>query len=161
LTFGPVAGDQFRFSYKSGGGFDPSPVFIMTTGTAEVTAVFGMPSVDFPDGRGGDVVFGPRSFPGFASVPKATAALDDATPSLIGLSYSVGKNIFYGYALFDGANFEEYGFQTTPNTAIDASAAIASAVPEPSTWAMMILGFSGVGFLAYRKKRNGSSFRFA
>lgn len=26
-------------------------------------------------------------------------------------------------------------------------------VPEPSTWAMMILGFFGVGFLAYRRKR--------
>ena len=26
------------------------------------------------------------------------------------------------------------------------------AVPEPSTWAMMILGFIGVGFLAYRRK---------
>ncbi len=25
-------------------------------------------------------------------------------------------------------------------------------VPEPSTWAMMILGFCGVGFLAYRRK---------
>lgn len=27
-----------------------------------------------------------------------------------------------------------------------------SAVPEPSTWAMMILGFAGVGFLAYRRR---------
>lgn len=27
-----------------------------------------------------------------------------------------------------------------------------SAVPEPSTWAMMILGFAGVGFMAYRRK---------
>jgi hypothetical protein len=27
-----------------------------------------------------------------------------------------------------------------------------SAVPEPATWAMMILGFLGVGFLAYRRK---------
>lgn len=26
------------------------------------------------------------------------------------------------------------------------------AVPEPSTWAMMILGFCGLGFLAYRRK---------
>ena len=25
-------------------------------------------------------------------------------------------------------------------------------VPEPSTWAMMILGFAGVGFMAYRRK---------
>jgi hypothetical protein len=30
--------------------------------------------------------------------------------------------------------------------------AVASAVPEPSTWAMMILGFAGVGFMAYRRK---------
>jgi hypothetical protein len=27
-----------------------------------------------------------------------------------------------------------------------------SGVPEPSTWAMMILGFAGVGFMAYRRK---------
>jgi PEP-CTERM motif len=25
-------------------------------------------------------------------------------------------------------------------------------VPEPSTWAMMILGFAGIGFMAYRRK---------
>jgi uncharacterized protein (TIGR03118 family) len=27
-----------------------------------------------------------------------------------------------------------------------------SAIPEPSTWAMLILGFAGVGFMAYRRK---------
>jgi hypothetical protein len=36
----------------------------------------------------------------------------------------------------------------------------ASAVPEPSTWAMMVLGFAGVGFMAYRRK-NKAAFRFA
>jgi PEP-CTERM motif len=34
------------------------------------------------------------------------------------------------------------------------------AVPEPSTWAMMILGFMGVGFMAYRRKHT-SAFRLA
>jgi hypothetical protein len=29
---------------------------------------------------------------------------------------------------------------------------VLTAVPEPSTWAMMILGFLGVGFVAYRRK---------
>jgi hypothetical protein len=29
---------------------------------------------------------------------------------------------------------------------------MADAVPEPSTWAMTILGFAGVGFMAYRRK---------
>jgi outer membrane lipase/esterase len=33
-----------------------------------------------------------------------------------------------------------------------ADAFIAQAVPEGSTWAMMILGFAGVGFMAYRRK---------
>jgi hypothetical protein len=36
-----------------------------------------------------------------------------------------------------------------------------SAVPEPATWAMMVLGFLGVGFVAYRRKRNGSALRLA
>ena len=27
-----------------------------------------------------------------------------------------------------------------------------SAVPEPATWAMMLLGFAGIGFLTYRRK---------
>jgi hypothetical protein len=35
-----------------------------------------------------------------------------------------------------------------------------SAVPEPSTWAMMILGFLGIGFVTYRKKAK-VGFRFA
>jgi hypothetical protein len=28
-----------------------------------------------------------------------------------------------------------------------------TAVPEPSTWAMMVLGFAGVGFMAHRRSR--------
>ncbi len=31
-----------------------------------------------------------------------------------------------------------------------------SAIPEPSTWAMMILGFMGIGFLAYRRRGEGT-----
>jgi hypothetical protein len=38
---------------------------------------------------------------------------------------------------------------------------VSSAVPEPSTWAMLILGFVGIGFMAYRRKQTGHQFRFA
>jgi hypothetical protein len=38
---------------------------------------------------------------------------------------------------------------------------ITTAVPEPSTWAMMILGFCGLGFIAYRRKQNGSALSVA
>jgi hypothetical protein len=48
-------------------------------------------------------------------------------------------------------------FSSDVTIAID----IASAVPEPSTWAMMILGFCGIGFMAYRRKQNGAALRLA
>ena len=38
----------------------------------------------------------------------------------------------------------------------NVSITLASAVPEPSTWAMMILGFAGVGFMTYRRKSKPS-----
>lgn len=38
--------------------------------------------------------------------------------------------------------------------------AITQAVPEASTWAMILLGFLGVGFLSYRRK-SSHAFRFA
>jgi hypothetical protein len=40
------------------------------------------------------------------------------------------------------------------------SPSFTTGVPEPSTWAMMILGFCGVGFMAYRRKSR-PSFRLA
>jgi hypothetical protein len=32
------------------------------------------------------------------------------------------------------------------------TAEVTTSVPEPSTWAMMLLGFAGIGFVAYRRK---------
>jgi PEP-CTERM motif len=161
LTITPVAGDSFTFSYPSASFF--ADTFVSTTGTAQVTSLGAPfysppePSVDFTDARGGDVVYGPGSYSSFAS---ATDIPYSSTDSFLGLKYTVGANIFYGYAEFAGADFEGYGFETIANTPIDASAAIA-AVPEPSTWAMLILGFAGIGFMAYRQKRNGPALRFA
>jgi hypothetical protein len=53
----------------------------------------------------------------------------------------------------------QYATGANPNTYIDyyngqylAANFSVSGVPEPATWAMMILGFCGLGFLAYRRK---------
>ena len=45
----------------------------------------------------------------------------------------------------------------------DLTTAAIAAVPEPSTWAMMILGFAGVVVMSARRRRkeNGNSFRWA
>ncbi len=65
------------------------------------------------------------------------------------------------------ASYPVYGYQThttggqgsgsgSLNLLVNEPAAV-GAVPEPSTWAMMILGFAGLGFLAYRRKQSGNA----
>ena len=46
------------------------------------------------------------------------------------------------------------------NTSFNGTYSI-SAVPEASTWAMMLLGFFGLGIMAYRRKPNGRQLRLA
>jgi hypothetical protein len=50
----------------------------------------------------------------------------------------------------------------TPQTGFtnNGSSGLVVGVPEPATWAMMILGFLGVGFMAYRRKAK-PALRFA
>jgi hypothetical protein len=36
-----------------------------------------------------------------------------------------------------------------------------NSLPEPSTWAMKILGFGGLGFMAYRRRQSGAALRVA
>ncbi len=52
--------------------------------------------------------------------------------------------------LFLDPSLVEQGYSIITSPGIGNS--LTSAVPEPSTWAMMVLGFTGVGFMAYRRK---------
>jgi hypothetical protein len=52
--------------------------------------------------------------------------------------------------LFFGVN-SALGFELG-SSANEGTFTVSAAVPEPSTWAMMMLGFFGLGFMAYRRK---------
>lgn len=77
------------------------------------------------------------------------------------LSDSTGQFSYTGPVLYDPTTyalatgtfsftgfFPDPGIQTATLVVTD----ISPAVPELSTWAMMILGFAGVGFMAYRRR---------
>jgi hypothetical protein len=72
-----------------------------------------------------------------------------------------------GYVLFNNLGFtfnEVVLVSDRPNFEVDnleTNSVISSGVPETSTWAMMILGFFSVGFMAYRRRGNQMSFRVA
>jgi hypothetical protein len=68
---------------------------------------------------------------------------------------SVGPGNF----TLDGTNPGPYNPSVTGDLLVTTLVGVAP-VPEPATWAMMILGFCGLGFLAYRR-RSGSALRFA
>jgi len=52
-----------------------------------------------------------------------------------------------GATILDGRALARNGAVTLDTNNINIGT-----VPEPSTWAMMILGFAGIGFMAYRRK---------
>jgi hypothetical protein len=52
-----------------------------------------------------------------------------------------------------GSSFEAVGTVGPPlGQTITGTLTISAAVPELSTWAMMLLGFFGLGFMVYRRK---------
>jgi hypothetical protein len=95
---------------------------------------------------------------GFPSLPIDGSGLGFTTNSTsvpgIDLQFViVGQNI--GYQEFAAGSNSVLGVGDFAFTAAVA------AVPEPSTWAMMILGFCGLGFMAYRRKQGGPALRLA
>jgi hypothetical protein len=57
----------------------------------------------------------------------------------------------------DGSLFQLFGANSglAQQAFLNVETSVA-AVPEPSTWAMMILGFAGVGFMAYRRRKTAA-----
>ena len=92
-----------------------------------------------------------------------------ASPDGANLTYAGGivfqtaspsKEDVYFSAYYQGANnptiFYFAGYDRSYG-ALDSFSV--TAVPEPSTWAMLLLGFAGVGFMACRRTQTGPQFR--
>jgi hypothetical protein len=69
-------------------------------------------------------------------------------------------NRYFTFTDTTGANLTGFSVSSAQNSFEITNI---SAVPEPATWAMMILGFLGLGFLGYRRSSRSSSptFRMA
>ena len=72
--------------------------------------------------------------------------------------FSVGSTGPWTFTMnFQGGGYPAADF-VVDNFDIERAPPRVGAVPEPSTWAMMILGFLGVGFMTYRRN-NKTAFR--
>jgi PEP-CTERM motif len=84
----------------------------------------------------------------------ANASIIEHEPSI------QGTGIFtltaMGVTPFTSISNVVFSFGTGPDTFLPGTV---RAVPEPATWAMMVVGFFGLGFIAYRRRRSGHALR--
>jgi hypothetical protein len=96
--------------------------------------------------------------PVLAVVSSATDLIEQVIPTDLS-AHSVAVDPISGEV------FVPFGASATdtlcPNGCIAVFSDNISAVPEPSTWAMMILGFAGIGFMAYRRRKDNVMFSVA
>jgi PEP-CTERM motif len=78
--------------------------------------------------------------------PSTTSLTLSANTLLPGTSYTY--ELDFSDRLVNSGDNTQQGFDVRTDGSFTTGVA---AVPEPATWAMMILGFAGVGFVAYRR----------
>lgn len=141
-----LGGSAFTFGFN-GDYFGGGPLTISTANGGEVNTVFGQPTTNFADGRGGPLSFGPAL--NYASFTGPTPIRFTNGDNFIGLRAVVGTSAFYGYAFSTNNVLNTIGFESVANTAVTAT----TAVPEPTTWAMSIVGVGMIGGALRRRAR--------
>jgi hypothetical protein len=128
-------GLNFTDQYVLGGTTLSSGYF---SGSQQITLSAGEKNFPFVSGQSNDTVIptdlGTFTGSGILNIMLTLNTVD----GVLGSDLVTIANLSEGYTVQ-----VTYDFTTTP---------ISSAVPEPSTWAMMLLGFAGVGFMSYRRK---------
>jgi PEP-CTERM motif len=85
---------------------------------------------------------------------KAPTSLEQ--PALFTVDYLNGKNLWGVFNYGNANGMTDLGFgnplSNFPTSETATVSILSGGVPEPSTWAMMILGFTGLGFMTYRRK---------
>lgn len=141
--YGPLVGDRDPTPYLSIGPGHPS----VTIDYVSTRTLFGLywGSVDSYN----TVQF----FLGGSPVVGGSFTGDDITPLLANGnqdSYSSNRYVIFSSLAYDRVVLGS-------NTAAFEIDNIASAVPEPATWALMLIGFGGIAFMAYRRARRAAA----
>lgn len=147
---------------------NPTPTRVVTTGAARfdidgVTGIFNGPGVSGPTGTGtGPIALGDLQF--YNTAAGGGFEVNDPAQGGFGLFSLVGATLFDDN--LNNPTFLTGTYTFTNDFFFDSVAAtltitqLPAAVPEPATWAMLMMGFGGMGY-AMRRRSAGSRIRFA
>jgi len=147
------AGSSYEISYISG--------FTQTTEGANLSDGVGSYG-SFFSGPGLYTPLGPGQNPQLQAL---LGTFVDASGQIVGSPFYIGNGPVHVAAplgsvfLFLGVN--DTGYSDNLGSLNVSVNEVLAAVPEPSTWAMMILGFTGVGYMTYRRRNQSAAFRLA
>ena len=140
------------FTFGSNGDFFNGPVTISTANGGQANTIFGQPTTNFADGRGGPLSFGPNDqYAAFATPTPIRFTIGD---NFIGLRAVTASGTFYGYAFTTNNVLNTVGFESVADRAVTAT----QGVPEPASWALMLGGFGLAGTAMRRRRRLTSAF---
>jgi hypothetical protein len=142
------AGNLVTF-YNAGGQklftFDPTDVLAAVHASATPSLYYGNPNAAFTGQNSGE----PYIFLNFF----------DTNGSFSKISFTEKQNFGGGYES-DNHTVGHY-LTMGQGTVIPLVTSVTAAVPEPATWAMMLLGFGCLGFAGYRRSRKDGAESFA
>jgi hypothetical protein len=129
---------------------DPDAAFVFQIGSTLTTA--SASDIKFINGANGAEVFWQV---GSSATLGTTTQFSGSIVAKASISFDTGANIACGRAIaltgavtLEGDDIGTGGCDSPPG---GSSGGPPTTVPEPSTWAMMLLGFAGLGFAGYRR----------
>lgn len=161
VTFVPVNIDvsvaPFTYDFGAGGSltFDnntsgfASEIGVQTAGSAQVFSVFGEPSLFQPFAT---TLFPSQQLGSFASFAVSTPVDFSLSSGSIGFKFTLGDGDRFGIARTNGSVVAGLFIQNTPGADIGLDVSQGVAVPEPTTWALMIFGFGAIGSVLRRRR---------
>jgi hypothetical protein len=85
----------------------------------------------------------------FTAFPSPAPILFSVAEDNIGIEFRLSDGVHFGYVTTVGPEVLQYGFNLTPGGSIVTG----SSVPEPATWAMLIVGLGALAMMARPGKR--------
>src|ERR1700730_15282805 len=139
-----------NWEFRNADGVGGLPGTLASSGSSLITSSTFLGSAFFGGGISRDVYQ-----ENFDITPTVTLASGDyyfaLNVPITDVLLTFGTDIGGGTLITPGGAWHLYNLATT-SFAVGLNGEQVAAVPEASTWAMMLLGFAGLGFMAYRRK---------